>query len=75
MAAIEEMCRVAREARVFPFLGAYGAPSPHVEPVIRILRNLRCEVEVRRVPYEFLRGGSMLIVTKPRTLRGSRERR
>ncbi len=34
VAAIREMCRVAREARVFPLLGAYEAPSAHVEPVI-----------------------------------------
>ena len=63
--AIEEMCRVAREARVFPLLGAYGEPSPRLEPVKRILRDRGYAVEVRRVPYEFLRGGdSMLTAIK-----------
>ncbi len=66
VAAIREMCRVAGEARVFPLLGAYGAPSPHVEPVIRALRERGYEAEVRRVPYEFLRGGDeMLSVSGP----------
>ena len=66
LAAIEEMCRVVEEARVFPLLVAYGAPSPQVEPVIRVLRDLGYAAEVRRVPYEFLRGGAeMLSVTAP----------
>ena len=66
VAAIEEMCRVAGEARVFPLLGAYGTPSAHVEPVIRALRERDYRVTVRRVPYEFLRGGDeMLSVSGP----------
>jgi hypothetical protein len=66
MAAVEEMCRVAAEARVLPLLGAYGVPSSHVEPVIRVLRERGYTAEVRRVPYEFLRGGNhMLCVWRP----------
>ena len=66
VAAIEEMCRVAGEARVFPLLGAYGAASPHVEPVIHALRDRGYRAEVRRVPYAFLRGGDeMLTVSGP----------
>ncbi len=66
VAAIREMCRVAGEARVFPLLGAYGAASPHVEPVVRALREQGYEATVRRVPYEFLRGGDeMLSVSSP----------
>ena len=66
LAAIEEMCRVAGEARVFPLLGAYGEPSPHLVPVIQHLRELGYGVEGRRVPYEFLRGAvEMLSVTGP----------
>ena len=66
MAAIEGMCRVAGEARVFPLLGAYGAASSHVEPVVRALREQGYETAVRRVPYEFLRGGDeMLSVSGP----------
>lgn len=66
LAAIEEMCRVAGEARIFPLLGAYGEPSPHLDPVIHQLEERGYGVERRRVPYEFLRGADeMLAVTGP----------
>ena len=65
VAAIEEMCGVGGKARVFPLLGSYGAASPHVEPVIRALRDRGYAAEVRRVPYEFLRGEEMLTVSGP----------
>ncbi|QIN85135.1 SAM-dependent methyltransferase [Rubrobacter tropicus] len=65
LAAIREMCRVSGETRVFPLLGAYGEPSPHLDPVIRHLRKLGYRVERRKVPYEFLRGANeMLAVTR-----------
>ena len=66
VAAIREMCRVAGEVRVFPLLGAYGEPSPHLVPAIQRLRELGYDVERRRVPYEFLRGANeMLTVAGP----------
>ena len=58
VAAIEEMCRVVGEARVFPLLQGYGERSPHLQPVIDILRERGYRVEIRRVPYEFRRGGA-----------------
>jgi hypothetical protein len=66
VASIREMCRVAGEARIFPLLGAYGEPSPHLVPAIGRLRELGYDVRRRRVPYEFLRGANeMLAVTGP----------
>lgn len=62
VAAIEEMCRVALEARVFPLLKGYGGPSPHLRPVVRRLRDLGYHVEVRKVPYELQRGGDEMLV-------------
>jgi hypothetical protein len=35
--AIEEMCRVAAEARVFPLLKSYGGPSPYLKLVVDLL--------------------------------------
>ena len=65
--SIRELCRVANEARIFPLLGAYGVPSPHVDPAIHALRGLGYAAEVRRVSYEFLRGADeMLCVAGPR---------
>lgn len=57
---------MAGEARVFPLLGAYGEPSPHLDSVIHELRGLGYAVEIRHVPYEFLRGADkMLSITSP----------
>jgi hypothetical protein len=63
VAAIEEMCRVAGEARVFPLLKSYEGPSPHLGPAVDILRGRGYRAEVRRVPYEFQRGGDRMLVS------------
>ena len=57
---------MAGEVRLFPLLGAYGAPSPHLRPLVHALQGRGYAVETRRVPYEFLRGGNeVLSVTGP----------
>ena len=59
------MCRVAGEARVFPLLQGYGGTSPHLRPVVDGLGERGYRAEVRRVPYEFQRGGDqMLVITR-----------
>jgi hypothetical protein len=67
VAAICEMCRVAREARIFPILDMFdGGRSPHLDGVIRGLRATGFAAELVRVPYEFQRGGNeMLRVARP----------
>lgn len=64
VAAIEEMCRVAAKTRAFPLLKAYGGPSPHLGPVVGTLRDLGHHVEVRKVPYEFQRGGDEMLAVR-----------
>ena len=65
VASIEEMCRVAGEARVFPLLEGYGGTSLHLRPVIVRLRERGYRAEIKRVPYEFQRGGDeMLVVSR-----------
>lgn len=61
VAAIEEMCRVADEARIFPLLNYDGDPSPLLSPVVDELQAQGYEVEVRPVPYEFQREGDRLL--------------
>ena len=56
------LCRVADEARVFPLLKSYGGPSPHLEPAMNALRGRGYRVEIKRVPYEFQRGGDEMLV-------------
>lgn len=63
--ALREMLRVAREVRVFPLLTLDGAKSPHVNFVTKGLSTHGCSIEVKRVSYEFQRGGNEMLVIKP----------
>jgi len=59
--AIEEMCRVAHEARVFPLLNYNAARSPYLEPLLTDLADAGYSAVVERVPYEFQRGGNQML--------------
>jgi hypothetical protein len=60
-AAIRELCRVAREVRIFPLLALDCRPSPHIAPVQERLREAGFVVEIQRVPYEFQAGGDQMM--------------
>jgi hypothetical protein len=60
-AAITELCRVAREVRIFPLLALGGKPSPYVNLVADQARAAGHDVVVERVPYEFQRGGNEMM--------------
>ena len=63
--SMRELCRVAREVRVFPLLALGARPSPHLAAVTEALEADGFAVAVERVPYEFQRGGNeMLRVTR-----------
>lgn len=67
VASILEMSRVAKEVRIFPLLDISGEVSPFLEPIMNKLANNRFTVEIRRVPYQFQKGGNqMLRVCLPR---------
>jgi hypothetical protein len=59
-----EMARVAREVRIFPLLALGNVPSPHVEPVREELSRRGYANEVRKVPYEFQKGGDEMMVVR-----------
>ena len=59
--ALEEMLRVAREVRVFPLLTLDGKRSPHLDFVTEHLGKQGFSITVRRVPYEFQRGGNEML--------------
>lgn len=59
--ALEEMLRVAPEARAFPLLQVGGAPSPHVRGVIDAFAAQDIQARIEKVPYEFQRGGSRML--------------
>lgn len=63
--ALQEMLRVAGEARIFPIITLEGTLSPHLNFVDESLSNQGFSLEVKRVPYEFQRGGNEMLVIKP----------
>jgi len=65
--SIRELCRVAKEARIFPLLPSFASEhSPHLSPVLAKLAAEGYDCEVCRVPYEFQKGGNeMLRVSFP----------
>jgi hypothetical protein len=61
VASLVELCRVAREVRVFPLLALGAVPSAFVEPCRDALTTAGYEVTIETVPYEFQRGGNRMM--------------
>lgn len=62
LGSVRELCRVASEARIFPLLPNFGeAHSPHVRPLVGQLTSDNYRCEIRRVSYEFQRGGNEML--------------
>lgn len=60
--AIREMCRVAKEARIFPILENFtGTRSWHLDPLLAQLTEQRYQVAIERVNYEFQKGGNEML--------------
>jgi hypothetical protein len=59
--AVLEMCRVAREVRVFPLLALGGKRSDYVDLVARMLDERGFDVSIEGVSYEFQRGGNEMM--------------
>lgn len=60
--SIRELCRVAREARIFPLLAGFGSErSPHLATIIATLASEDYCCDIRRVPYEFQKGGNEML--------------
>jgi len=59
--SIREMCRVAKEVRVFPLLQLGASPSPHLPAVVDHFEYVGYEADVVPVPYEFQRGGNQML--------------
>ena len=63
--ALQEMLRVSREVRVFPLITLDGTPSPYLHLVNGHFEKNGFDVKIKRVPYEFQRGGNEMLVIKP----------
>ncbi|HNX04219.1 MAG TPA: methyltransferase domain-containing protein [Opitutales bacterium] len=62
--ALRELLRVAKEVRVFPILTLDGRPYPEMEAVRSGLEESDVTALVRRVPYEFQKGGNEMMVLR-----------
>lgn len=58
---ILELCRVAREVRVFPLLNDAGDISEWLGPVMLELQKNNYGIEIRQVPFEVLKGGNAML--------------
>lgn len=59
--AIREMCRVAKEVRIFPLLALGSKPSPLVGPIAATLGHSGFDVSFEDVPYEFQKGAKRMM--------------
>jgi hypothetical protein len=62
--AIKELCRVAREVRIYPVISLDGETSPHLSEVTTVLGNLGQKVTLEDVPYQFQKGATQMLVVK-----------
>jgi hypothetical protein len=60
-AAIDELCRVADEVRIFPLLALGGERSAFVDGCTPRYRSLGYAVDLVTVPYEFQRGANQMM--------------
>ena len=59
--SIRELCRVAREVRIFPTLEFGAQESRHLQAVTDRLLNGNYSVSVETVPYEFQKNGNRMM--------------
>jgi hypothetical protein len=64
--AIAEMCRVAKEVRVFPLLDLGSKESVHLEPIVSGLQDAGCEARCVQVDYEFQKGANTFLCVRTR---------
>ena len=59
---IAEMMRVSSGTRIFPLVDLNGRTSRYHDTIATKLRKAGFEVEIRNVPYEFLRGCNQAMI-------------
>jgi hypothetical protein len=62
--SMRELCRVAKEVRVYPLLSLDGRKSKHLEPVISALASNGIDVLFKPVKYQFQKGATEMLVAK-----------
>jgi hypothetical protein len=65
-ASVRELCRIAKEVRIFPLLTNEQVRSPHVDAARALADALGLASFVQQVPYELQRGGNEMLVIRAR---------
>jgi len=64
IASLLELCRVAKEVRVYPLISLDGSRSRHLDAVISVLKNKNIDVFLQPVEYQFQKGANEMLVAK-----------
>ncbi|WP_231589787.1 methyltransferase domain-containing protein [Methanosarcina siciliae] len=59
--SMAELCRVAKEVRIFPLLDVNGNRSPYIDLLTDFLRAEKRDVMKVKVAYEFQKGGNTML--------------
>ena len=62
--AIQQMCRVGKEVRIFPLVEIDGSPSRHLSSVLSQLEERSIPFSIVTVDYEFQKGSNQLLTIK-----------
>jgi len=62
--AMKELCRVAREVRIYPLVSLEGKDSDHLHPVIKALTAEKINISFQSVTYQFQKGATKMLVAK-----------
>lgn len=60
-AAIQELCRVAREVRIFPLVTVSGERSPWLTDICELLASKGHQTTIETVTYQFQKGGNQML--------------
>lgn len=62
--SVQEMLRVSKEVRIFPLLTLMLQRSPYLSQIIQELSQAGYQVEIKKTPYEFQKGGNEMLVIR-----------
>ena len=64
LTSVKELCRVAKEVRIYPLVSLDNQISEHLEGVIDALRRKNYDPQLVKVDYEFQKGATHMLVIK-----------
>lgn len=62
--SVMELCRVAKEVRIYPLLSLNGEISPHLDKIITALNKVSISTSLIDVEYEFQKGATQMIMVE-----------